>query len=100
MKLAISNKVSIPDGRVFPSKEKPTHIIIDEKVKVDDRPALKAILKLKHTTALMDPELWWQLATQRLSLLHTVSSTITNDIITLEKMANKILEDKKIVFKK
>ena len=66
--------------------------IIDEKVKVDDRPALKAISKLRHTTDLMDPELWWQLATQRLGLLHTVSSTITDDIIALERKENKQLK--------
>jgi len=66
--------------------------IIDEKVKVDNSPALKAISKLRHTTDLMDPDLWWQLATQRLSLLHTVSSTITHDIISLEKKENKRLK--------
>ena len=66
--------------------------IIDEKVKIDDSPALKAIEKLKNTTALMDPELWWQLATQRLSLLNSVSSTIIADIISLEKTANKQLK--------
>ena len=66
--------------------------IINEKVKVDVRPALKAIEKLKYTTGLMDPELWWQLATQRLSLLHAVSSTIIIDIINVEKIANKKLK--------
>tara|TARA_R110002167_G_scaffold8869_2_gene40799 strand:+ start:112522 stop:116076 length:3555 start_codon:yes stop_codon:yes gene_type:complete len=66
--------------------------MIDEKVKVDDRPALKAIEKLKYTTGLMDPELWWQLATQRLSQLHAVSSTIMIDIINVEKIANKQLK--------
>ncbi len=66
--------------------------LIDEKVKIDVRSALKALSKLIHTTNLMDPELWWQMATQRLSLLHTVSSTIISDIIDLEKKANKQLK--------
>jgi len=66
--------------------------VIDEKVKVDVRPALKAISKLKHTTDLMSPDMWWQLATERLSLFHNVSSTIITDIIDLEKTANKQLK--------
>jgi len=63
--------------------------IIEEKVKVDNSPALTAISKLKNTTDLMNPEQWWQLATQRINLLHSVSSKIINDIISLKKQANK-----------
>ena len=63
--------------------------IIEEKVKIDNRAALIALSKLKNTINLMDPELWWQLATQRLSRLNTVSSTIINDIISLKKEVNK-----------
>jgi len=66
--------------------------IIDEKVKVDIRPALNAIAKLKRSTELMDPELWWQLATQRLGLLHKVSSIIITDIIALETAQNNQLK--------
>jgi len=66
--------------------------IIDEKVKVDERLALDAISKLKHTAELRDPELWWQLATQRINLLHTVSATIIYDIINFEKKVNKDLK--------
>lgn len=65
---------------------------IDKRVKVDVRPALNAISKLKQNTDLMEPELWWQLATQRLSLLQTVSSTIITDIIDLEKTTNRELK--------
>jgi len=66
--------------------------IIDNKVKVDESTALKAISKLKYTADLMEPELWWQLATQRLSSLQSVSSTIITDIIVLEKAENKQLK--------
>ncbi len=66
--------------------------IIDAKVKVDERAALKVISKLKYTADLMDPEMWWQLATQRLSLLQSVSSTIINDIIDLENSENEQLK--------
>lgn len=47
---------------------------------------------IRSSSELVNPEVWWQLATQRLSLLHKVSSTITNDILTLEKTANKKLQ--------
>lgn len=63
--------------------------IIEEKVKVDNSTALIAISKLNQTADLMDPEQWWQLATDRINLLHTVSSKIINDIISLKKQANK-----------
>ncbi|PCH96519.1 MAG: hypothetical protein COB83_05615 [Gammaproteobacteria bacterium] len=72
--------------------------IIDEQVKVDDAPALKAIEKLKRTSDLMEPQLWWQLATQRLNLLHTVSSTIIKDIIGLERAANKQLKTPLVLY--
>ncbi|MCI2284268.1 diguanylate cyclase [Colwellia sp. MSW7] len=55
----------------------------------NNTPALNPILALQSPTELIDPELWWESATYRLGLLHTVSSTIINDIITSEKLANK-----------
>lgn len=71
---------------------------IDARVKVDISPAVEAILKLKRTTHLMTPKLWWQLATHRLNLLHSVSSTIINDIITLEKVRNKQAKTPLIIY--
>jgi len=66
--------------------------VIDAKVKIDDRPALTAMLKLKNKANLIPPELWWQLATQRLNILHSLSLNIINDIISLEETANKQLK--------
>jgi len=73
-------------------QQKVPAVIIEEKVKVDAGPALKALSKLKYTTDLMDPEQWWNVATKRLSALQSVSSTIINDIIDLEKTTNKQLK--------
>jgi diguanylate cyclase (GGDEF)-like protein/PAS domain S-box-containing protein len=73
-------------------QQKTPIVIIEEKVKVDPSPALKAISKLKHATDLMDPEQWWEVATKRLSALQNVSSIIINDIIDLEKTTNKQLK--------
>jgi diguanylate cyclase (GGDEF)-like protein/PAS domain S-box-containing protein len=66
--------------------------VIKKELKVDVSPALKAIVKLKYTTNLMDPDLWWRLSTQRLSLFHKVSANIIADIINLEKAANQQLK--------
>lgn len=65
---------------------------IQQNVNSDSGSAFKTVAARESVNTLMDPELWWQSATYRLGLLHTVSSTIINDILAQERLANKALK--------
>ncbi|MEH6651956.1 MAG: EAL domain-containing protein, partial [Motiliproteus sp.] len=65
---------------------------IVKSARVDDRPALEAVSKLRDSYQLIDPKLWWVLATQRIGLFHTVSSEIITDIIHLENIQKNSLK--------
>ena len=67
-------------------------------MKIDYNNTSQTLHKINHTEALMDPTEWWDLASQRLKLLHKVSSTIIADIINLEKTANKQLKTPLILY--
>jgi len=58
---------------------------IDQAVKVNDQPALSAIDYLRQNITRHNPKDWWKNATQRLNLIHQVSSSIAEDLILLSK---------------
>lgn len=53
---------------------------IDKLVKVDDKPALAAITRLRQSTYKIDPVQWFQDATKRIELIKEVSDHISEDI--------------------
>ncbi|MCK4951646.1 MAG: nitrate- and nitrite sensing domain-containing protein, partial [Gammaproteobacteria bacterium] len=53
---------------------------IDKLVKVDDKPALAAITRLRQSTYEIDPVQWFQDATKRIELIREVSNYISEDI--------------------
>jgi diguanylate cyclase (GGDEF)-like protein/PAS domain S-box-containing protein len=68
---------------------------IDEMVKVDDSPALQAILYFRKGLAGKDATLWWKISSERISLIKTVSDRLKMDIskrsaINMQSAANSL----------
>jgi diguanylate cyclase (GGDEF)-like protein/PAS domain S-box-containing protein len=68
---------------------------IDETVKVDDSPALQAILYFRKGLAGKDATLWWKISSERISLIKTVSDRLKMDIskrsaINMQSTANSL----------
>ncbi|WP_299795615.1 EAL domain-containing protein [uncultured Shewanella sp.] len=55
----------------------------DSRVRINDEPMLNALSLLQYQAPSVDSEEWWQVASERISHLHRVSSVITAEIAKL-----------------
>lgn len=73
---------------------------IDSQVKVNDKPAQKAIEYLQSGLSKQDARIWWQAATNRIDLIKEVSDKLRNDILsrTRERVESSEVELNQYIF--
>jgi len=71
---------------------------IDQKVFVDDQPALDAIKFLRHSLSSQKPEYWWKQATERIKLISDVSAEIAKDLKTSAQQTELQLQQLLIIY--